>query len=100
MSNLPLFAKQIIYRIKERQKGKHEAKLYDGIVEYYADLQRKGAAMMNALTEELFQSNYGEKLYLCHMDSDGVFHRHGDGDVEHCVCELVVLRYEKLLASL
>ena len=46
------------------------------------------------------RKQYGEKLYLCHMDSDGVFHRHGDGDVEHCVCELVVLRYEKLLAGL
>lgn len=98
--HLPLFAKHIIYRIKERQKDKHEAKLYDGIVEYHAELQRKGAAMMNALTEELFKSNYGERLYLCYMDSDDVFHRYGDGDAEHAVCELVALRYEELLAGL
>lgn len=96
---LPLFAKQIIYRIKRRQKDKHEAKLYDGMVEYYAELQRKGIAMMNAITEELFNSSYRERLYLCHMDSDGVFHKHGDGDIPLGVCETVALRYESLIAN-
>ena len=96
---LPLFAKQIIYRIKERQKDKHEAKLYDGIVEYHEEVRCKGIAMMNAITEELFNSSYRERLYLCHMDSDGVFHKHGDGDIPLGVCETVALRYESLIAN-
>lgn len=63
----PMFIKQIILNWKKKKIKKTEEHRYDGITEWYCELQTKERAMQSAINETLKES----KMKICFYQENG-----------------------------
>lgn len=96
---MPMKIKRWIYKYKTAKLEKEEAKRYDGIVEWYAEQERKENAMRQALNEKLLLNRFGKKLYLCYKSElDNKLYQYG-GLIDSEQAYNVLQRYEELLEN-
>lgn len=94
---LPKCIKSLIYKVKMNKINKHEAKMYDGIAEWYSEREWKIDAMMQAINENVFINCYNEKLFLCSRDSNGRLWLYNDGKISSEQADGVIRSYDKIL---
>ena len=98
MCHMPNFIKWFIANIRIRKNEKELSKQYEGIGEWYEEVERKNCAMQQALNEKLLENRWGEKLYLC-TESDGKLYKYNDGVISDEEAGFVRWRYEELLEN-
>lgn len=96
--HLPMWIKQTIAGVKQRQIDKVIANQYDGIIEWYEEQQKKERAMMSAINDVL--KNRGMAIFFidgdrgCPIGSDSPY---GNGyfDASYGEVDEIVGKYEE-----